>query len=157
MPSLLYKNIKLKSLSINEHTINAFNSRNYNNKPFVFDDTIEIEIIIQREIKGKKITALKGLVRLNDNAFALVNLYENNISKELFAKTLTILTAKQLKLSRNLHFGNKLNFSYQTQKPEILNRDKWFDNDYTDYLKSIVWTEDDVVHPNNNNDEYKYL
>ena len=62
-------------------------------------------------------------------------------------KGLTVLTEKQLKLSRNFGYGNKLSKAFKMNTDKIYFEDKYFDlNDYLDLFKELEWNEDDVIY-----------
>lgn len=140
-------NLVADVIYINKHTLESFTKRNKNQKiDLSVGGIVEVNVLVQRHIKERNITALKGVVTLKNGLFLLVNIYKNKINNILTMKTLTILTEFQLITSYNLNFGNHLNKGYNVIVDNILVEDKFFDYSlYDDFLNGIEWTEDDVV------------
>lgn len=135
------------NIYVNQHTLDSFKKRNKNvNLDLSVDGSVDVNILVQRHIKNKDITALKGVVTLKDGLYLIVNIYENKKSKVLTMKTLTILTEFQLITSYNLNYGNHLGDGYSVKVSDILIEDKFFDYSvYADFLNKIKWSEKDVV------------
>ena len=107
-----------------------------------------MKVLVQREKNGLKINQLKGCFKVN-GVYLIANLYKNKHTDALALKGLTVLTQKQMELSRNFGCGNHLKTTYNMKIDNIEYEEKFFDyNDYNDFFKTYNWSEDDVVELN---------
>lgn len=132
---------------INKHLQEQFDKRVKYGKIELEEKSI-VQVLVQREKNGLQINELKGCIELNTTpkTFLIVNVYQNKINNEMAMKGLTVLTEKQLRLSRNFGKGNRLKDRYKMKTETLIFEDKFFDySTYDDYFKQIKWTEQDVI------------
>jgi len=143
------RRIDIKSLYVNEHTLEQFRDRKTKQIDFTLPKEIQIAVMPQRSKNNKEVSmnVLRGVIPLKNKLFMVVNVYENKKSKNIVMKALTVLTLKQLKYSKNFDRGNYLNRGFIAGTPEIINEEKFFDTqvDWSEYLEETMdWAETDV-------------
>jgi hypothetical protein len=144
--------VSISELVVNTHTRGAFSDRKVVLNALELSGEQEMYFLVQREIgRGKKITPhLKGCIKLSDYTYLVFNLYQEVSTGEFFAKALTVLTDKQLRVSNNLGKGNHLNLGFKVCFKSSNDREAYFDEKegYIDYLRKINWNESQVIIPN---------
>lgn len=122
-------NLDIELLYINNHSQEREEIKKINNN-------IKMFIVKQVEKNGIKVNVKRGLLETKKGNFIILNIYENNKTKKLFAKTLTVLTSKQLALSRNMNKGIKeKGIVYNLNIKEIQYKEIFFDYEsFKDYL-----------------------
>ena len=143
------RRIDIKSLYVNEHTLEQFRDRKTKQIDFTLPKEIQIAVMPQRSKNNKEVSmnVLRGVIPLKNKLFMVVNVYENRETKDIVMKALTVLTLKQLKFSKNFDKGNYLNRGYIIERPEIIEEEKFFNtlDDWNEYLEeTIEWAETDV-------------
>ena len=131
---------------INKHVQEQFDNRTRTQEDITLEQKSSMRVLVQREKNGKKIDVLKGCIRLENGLYLIVNIYKHIKTKKLTMKALTVLTNKQLRLSRNFGKGNQLKNYFNVKTENVILEDKFFDyNTYIDYFKEVEWSESDVT------------
>lgn len=132
---------------VNEHLQEQFGKRVRQGELALENKSI-VTVLVQREKNGTKINQLKGCIELQTvpKMYLIVNVYTNKENQTMAMKGLTVLTEKQLILSRNFKNGNHLAQKYKMKTEELIFENKFFDyGTYDDYFKGYVWNENDVI------------
>jgi hypothetical protein len=139
--------IKVQNLYINEHIEKQYQDRLFaatSNMPLTI--TNEMTLLIQRQKNGLEIKEIKGCIKLENGLYLIVNTYLKKNSKDISMKGLTILTKKQLNLSRNFKNGNHLETPVKIKVSGTLKGEMYFDySKYEDIYKNLEWDETQVV------------
>jgi len=140
------KSLKIKKLYVNSHTLSQFISRNKKYSKIVIPNDSKLLLMVQRYKKNVAINELKGVIDLGNELYAIVNVYKNKQTSEMNIKVLTILTHFQMAVSNNMGFGSKLEKEFHIEIEDIIEKETFFNYDENlDFIKSIVWDDDDVV------------
>ncbi len=126
--SIEIKNIEIEELYINTHSQEREEIKKINNNVKMF-------VVKQIGKNGVKVNVLRGLIETVRKNYIILNIYEDNITKKLFGKTLTVLTNKQLALSENMNKGEREPIIYNLNIKKVIYGESFFDFKlYSDYL-----------------------
>lgn len=126
-------NLEIELFYINNHSQEREEIKKINNNVKMF-------IVKQVEKNGLKVNVNRGLLETKKGNFIILNIYEDIKTKKLFAKTLTVLTSKQLALSRNMNKGKKeRGIVYNLNIKKIQYEESFFDyQSFKDYLNDDI-------------------
>ena len=126
--SIEIKNIEIEELYINTHSQEREEIKKINNNVKMF-------VVKQIGKNGVKVNVLRGIIETVRKNYIILNIYEDNITKKLFGKTLTVLTNKQLALSENMNKGEREPIIYNLNIKKVIYGESFFDFKlYSDYL-----------------------
>lgn len=126
--SIEIKNIEIEEIYINTHSQEREEIKKINNNVKMF-------VVKQIGKNGVKVNVLRGLIETVRKNYIILNIYEDNITKKLFGKTLTVLTNKQLALSENMNKGEREPIIYNLNIKKVIYGESFFDFKlYSDYL-----------------------
>lgn len=117
------QNLIIETLFINSHSQEREEIRDVNK-------IIEMFVIKQVGKNGKEISFKRGVVKTVTGKNIIMNIYENRKTKQLYAKTLTILTPKQLSLSNNMNKGKREPEVYNLEIKKVEYQESYFEKKY---------------------------
>lgn len=124
----MLQDLNIETLYINSHSQEREEIKTINK-------TINMFIIKQVGKNGMEISFKRGLIKTKTGKNIILNIYENKKTKLFYAKTLTILTAKQLALSNNMNKGKREPEIYNLTINNIEYKETYFEKyEFDDYL-----------------------